>query len=76
MANVQIGEDFYDFDASWNIDRMIPAASKYGLKIVGLLAYGPSLPYDDDEHFLRLWEGYVRGGGSLWREHRLLGNWQ
>lgn len=38
---------------------MIPAASNYGLKIVGLLAYGPSLPYDDDEHFLRLWEGYV-----------------
>ena len=60
MADVQIGEDFYDVNARWNIDRMIPAASKYGLKIVGLLAYGSSLPYDDDEHFLRLWEGYVR----------------
>jgi len=28
MADVQIGEDFYDVNARWNIDRMIPAASK------------------------------------------------
>lgn len=64
MADVQIGEDFYDFNTRWDIDWMTPAAKKYDLDIVALLAYGPSLPYDDDEHFLRLWKGYVRGGGE------------
>jgi hypothetical protein len=60
MADVQLGQNFYDFNARWDLDRMIPVAEKYDLEIVGLLAYGPSLPYDDNEHFLRLWEGYVQ----------------
>ena len=60
MELIQKGPGNYDFGVGEGFDRMIEAANRNNLKIVALLAYGPSVPYRDDDEFLELWEEYVR----------------
>ncbi len=64
MSEIQLLNDYYVFNYEYenltrNFDRMVSLAEQYGLEIVALLSYGPSVNYQDNEYFFELWEKYV-----------------